>query len=345
MRVDERDTMFARMAWEKDGEAYRDYYTKHPDKKERDDMIRSKPNLCSPGTMSYDEVNSKIPEIAFGFLSDISHLSEGKKSETVTKISKEEGARRLKGLAKLYGAELVGITELKEEHLYSHRGRHEKNYGDKVEINHKYAIVFGVLMDREMINRAPMISEIVETSKAYVDVAIVGMIISYFIRSLGYEARNHMDANYLTVLPLVAKDAGIGDIGRNGLLTTKDYGSCLRIGAVTTDLELQVDEPKGFGLEDFCKICGLCARTCPGRAISGGDEFKFIQENCYERWRSLGTDCGVCISACPFSQGLDFIREVDTFEGNEDLINEALKRYKEIYPIRPFIKEKPKWLE
>ncbi len=31
-------------------------------------------------------------------------------------------------------------------------------------------------MDKEMINRAPMICEVIETSKCYVDASIVGMI-------------------------------------------------------------------------------------------------------------------------------------------------------------------------
>ena len=73
-----------------------------------------------------------------------------------------------------------------------------------------------------MINRSPMICEVIETSKSYVDAAIIGMILSYYIRSLGYEARNHMDKNYLVMPTLIAKDAGIGDIGRNSILTNKD---------------------------------------------------------------------------------------------------------------------------
>ncbi len=64
-----------------------------------------------------------------------------------------------------------------------------------------------------------------------------------------------MDANYLVMPVFIARDAGLGDIGRNAILTNKDYGSRLRLGVVTTDIPLLEDEYVDFGLEDFCKVC------------------------------------------------------------------------------------------
>ena len=40
------------------------------------------------------------------------------------------------------------------------------------------------------------------------------------IRRLGYPARAHIDGNYRVIAPLVARDAGLGEIGRMGLLMT-----------------------------------------------------------------------------------------------------------------------------
>ncbi|HCR39250.1 MAG TPA: hypothetical protein DIV80_07345, partial [Synergistaceae bacterium] len=52
---------------------------------------------------------------------------------------------------------------------------------------------------------------------------------------------------------------------------------------------------------------------CPGRAIPGGgpDERAPVSwvldaEKCYQAWRRMGTDCGVCISTCPFTSGIDW---------------------------------------
>jgi reductive dehalogenase len=352
-RIDERDTMFARMNYKKNTPQYDDYYKRNPHWKELDDSIRVKPNLCSPGTMSYDPLNSPMAEAAFMFLNDIKHLADGPVNTVKTEADPRIISKRLKGLALQYGAKLAGITEMKGYHYYSHRGRHEENYGEEVKDTHKYGLVFAVEMNKEMLNRAPMVSEIIETSKCYVDAAVIGMILSYYIRHLGYEAKNHMDANYLLVAPLVARDAGLGELGRNGVLTTKEYGSRIRLGVVTTDLELVCDEPVDFGLSNFCSICDNCATTCPGKAISkepmkdinGEMRWQISQENCYSIWRNLGTDCGICISSCPFSQELESLKNTDTFKDRPELVEEILKEYREKFNTRPFIKGHPEWLK
>lgn len=354
-RIDERDVMFSRATYTEGTPQYEDYYKRNPDKKDQDDLIRSKPNLCSPGTMSYDPINSPMADAPFMFLNDIRKLSEGMPNPNKVEVSPEIITKRIKGYAEFYGANLVGITKMKDYHYYSHRGRHPENYGDEVTPKdmHTYGIVFAVEMDKDMINRAPMVSEVITTSKVYVDVAIIGMVLSYYIRNLGYEARNHMDANYLVVCPLVAKDAGLGEIGRNGILTTQKYGSRVRLGVVTTNLPLIEDEPIDFGLSDFCDICNNCARTCPGKAIpkdekpivDGIERWQITQESCYDRWRSLGTDCGICISSCPFSQNLDFMEGIEDFTGKHDLIYSILEQYKKKFITRPYIKDAPEWLK
>ena len=160
-----------------------------------------------------------------------------------------------------------------------------------------------------------------------------------------------MDANYLVVAPLVARDAGIGDIGRHGILITKEYGCRLRLGVVTTDMPLIPDEREDFGLKEFCQSCSRCVRTCPGKAIPSGDpidingikRWQIKQENCYNIWRSIGTDCGICISSCPFSQGIH-IERIDKIKNSQEEIDKILKEHDEKHGIRPYIKEPPKWL-
>lgn len=351
-KIDERDIIFSRANYKKGTTIYEDYYKKNPHKKNLDDSIRSRPNICGDGSMTYNEVNSPMASSAFEFLSDITHLCEGHVNEKKIIANKKTLSKRIKGLASHYGADLVGITKLKDYHFYTHRGRHEENYGEEIKSNHKYAIVFAVQMDKDMINRGPMLAEVVETSKAYVDTAVVGMILSYYIRSLGYDARNHMDSNYLLMPVLVAKDAGLGSIGRNTLLTTKEYGSCIRLGVVTTTLELEEDEPVDFGLDDFCKVCKKCAYNCPSTSLSTDTEkessdiynWTIDAESCYIKWRYFGTDCGICIAVCPFSQQLDSIKNIDTFKDNIPLISDVLKEYTKKFGKRPFIPGNPNWM-
>ncbi len=233
---------------------------------------------------------------------------------------------------------------MKPEYYYTLRGRKTENYKEPVEAKDHYAIVFAVEMDQEMINRAPQLEEVIAVVKGYMDAGMIGMVLSYMIRELGYEARNHMDGNYLLIAPLVAQAAGLGQIGRMGLLTSKEYGPRVRLGVVTTEMELIEDDPEDFNFAQFCEICGICSRTCPGQAIpkekrsiiDGDLRWKISQENCYERWRSLGTDCGVCLSACPFSQDLKLtdIKDMDSEE-----MKAYLNQHRDKYGIRRYVKD------
>lgn len=351
-KIDERDIIFARANYKKGSKAYEDYYDKNPQKQSIDDSIRARPNLCQDGTMTYNSLNSPMASSAFDFLSDIKHLSEGKPSDIKVSSNPKTMTKRIKGLAKEYGSCVVGITKLKDYHKYSHRGRFEEIYGEEVNLDHEYAIVFGCEMDKEMINRSPMVSEVIETSKCYVHAGIIGMILSYYIRNLGYEARNHMDANYLVIPVNIAYDAGLGEIGRNAILTNKDYGSRLRLGVVTTNLPLEIDEPTDFGMEDFCMMCKKCSFTCPSQSLSNdvkigeNNKYNWIidAESCYIKWRYLGTDCGMCISVCPFSQNLETIKNATTFKNNPKLIKQALDEYKLKFGKRVFVPGNPNWL-
>nr|WP_276576022.1 reductive dehalogenase domain-containing protein [Oceanirhabdus seepicola] len=346
-RFDERDHMFSRMNYEKGTEEYEDYYKRKSELKEIDDELRAMPELGEEGSVTFNKINSPIVNANFRFLSDIKELSEGKTNEVKQEINEKKMSLKLKELSHIYGADLIGICEMKEEFYYSHRGRESKHYGDKVKKMHKYGIVFAVELKKDFIMRAPQLPEAIATVKGYTDVGIIGMILSYYIRELGYDARNHMDGNYLAIAPLVAVEAGLGELGRNGLLVTKEYGPRVRLGIVTTDMPLIPDGKVDFGLQEFCDKCGLCAMTCPGKSISKGTKemvdgvlrWKINMEECYRRWRSLGTDCGICLCNCPFSMGIEK-NKIEEIKKNPEVIQEIINEYKEEYGVRPIIRTK-----
>lgn len=312
---DERDTMFARMTYEEGKKNYEDYYSTNPDKKVIDDELRKSPGICSPETPTYDPIDANFAISNFKFLSDIRPLVKGEVSEKRVSISQKEAAKRLKEIAVDCGADLVGIAKTKPYHYYSHRGRPLEHYGEEVSDLLPYAIVFGVKMRKKNIEQAPLLPEVIESSMTYVKAAIIGMQLSYFIKELGYAARNQMDGNYLVVLPTLAKDAGLGEIGRNGLLITSKYGPAVRLGAVTTEMPLKADERMDVDLASFCDVCGMCSTKCPTQAIPRGKRkvigeelrWQITQEKCYSFWRKIGTDCGLCIKNCPFGNGIDLM--------------------------------------
>jgi len=72
-------------------------------------------------------------------------------------------------------------------------------------------------------------------------------------------------------LRLAAVKAGIGQIGVNNNLITKEHGSRLRIGSVITNAPLVTNDPLPYGVvPEFCKQCGFrCVKSCPAKALSG----------------------------------------------------------------------------
>ncbi|MEJ2722890.1 MAG: 4Fe-4S dicluster domain-containing protein [bacterium] len=131
-----------------------------------------------------------------------------------------------------------------------------------------------------------------------------------FIRHLGYRARAHIDGNYRVVCPLVARDAGLGEIGRMGLLMTPELGPRVRISVVTTDIPLVPDSRRRDpAMIDFCARCKKCANVCPSKAIPFGDRqvidgarrWQIDQEKCFTYWCVVGTDCSRCMKVCPYS--------------------------------------------
>ena len=61
-----------------------------------------------------------------------------------------------------------------------------------------------------------------------------------------------------------AARSGLGWVGRNGNLITKQKGSFFFIATLITDLELEYDDPFA---KDYCGSCRKCIEACPTEAI------------------------------------------------------------------------------
>lgn len=307
-KIDERDTILARIHYKKGTVMFDDYYKDHPQHLDTDEYLRSLGGVFDPGSKQYNPVDTKIAAGNFDYLDEMQKFCDGLVASEKIEMTPELATLKIKSLAKHYGADLVGISKLKNTHFYSKRGRREASYNDEVNTDYKYGIVIAVQMDQKLMQAAPQISETVETSNIYVKVGTIGMQLAYFIRNLGYEARNNMDGNYIVNTPTVAVDAGLGELGRMGILITNEYGPRVRLAVITTNLPLLPDNKNTFGLKDFCIICRQCSKACPGSAIpennykkiDGVEGWKINQENCFEQWLIQGTDCGICLKACPF---------------------------------------------
>lgn len=113
----------------------------------------------------------------------------------------------------------------------------------------------------------------------------------------------------------VAVAGGLGWIGKNLLLITREYGPRVRLATVFTDLEsLQPDAP----VKNRCGKCFYCTEACPVQAIKNvntshhySDRNEAIHfDRCVARVTENPTIlpfiespiCGVCIRACPWGK-------------------------------------------
>ena len=212
----------------------------------------------------------------------------------------------IKQAAKLCGASVTGICKLNRHWVYAEA---------KIPKGMKSAIVMAIEMDADGIAASPAVPAATATGIGYSKMAFILACMGEFIRNLGYEATQCGNDTALSI-PL-SIDAGLGELGRNGLLITPQYGPRVRLCKIFTNLPLKPDKPIQFGVKEFCKKCKLCARHCKADAISMDDEPSFQvacrsnnlgakkwhvnAELCYQFWCENGTDCSTCIKVCPYN--------------------------------------------
>ncbi|MBL1224908.1 tRNA epoxyqueuosine(34) reductase QueG [Enterococcus sp. BWR-S5] len=112
-----------------------------------------------------------------------------------------------------------------------------------------------------------------------------------------------------------AQRAGLGFIGRNGLLITEEFGSFVYLGEIVTNISLESDEPVPFG----CGECTRCVTACPTEALLGDGRMNAKRCLSYqtqtkgmmpkEYRRKMGSviyGCDICQLVCPYNRGKDF---------------------------------------
>jgi len=309
-RFDERQIMFARAGLQPGSPEYDSYYHSHPEHLAGDERTRAQPGLLSPDAKFANRFHFASTDGSFELTHTLRDAVDGPLTKEGVTLSIEHMTRYIEGLASYYGALEVGVTELRPYHVYSHVGRGAGKYGEPIDIEHTYAVAFTTEMDFEMVGTAPKSTLTMESARQYVEAARVAVQLANAIRNLGYSARAHIDGNYQVIAPLVARDAGIGEIGRMTLLMTPRQGPRVRLGVVTTDLAL-IPTPRepDSAMIDFCNICKKCAENCPSRSIpldqrreiNGALRWKLDEETCFRYWNAVGTDCGRCMAVCPYS--------------------------------------------
>ena len=302
-RYDERFTMFSRVELTQKPEESALFYHEHPELKELDQVWQSKAGLISRDSLFYHPFSFNAAEASFFTVEMLRPYVNEKANPEISIVEPENLSRFIESWAKKIGAVSVGICETQAYHYYSTRGR-GKEYGKKVDLKHKYAIAFTVEMDKVFLATGPAGPTLMESARQYLNAGTIAIQIARFLQNLGYDSRAHIDGNYEVICPLVARDAGLGELGRMGLLMTPELGPRVRIAVVTTDAPLKIDVyKKDPTVDQFCTICRKCADVCPANAIpktekklvNGLLRWQIDQVKCFSYWCTVGTDCGRCM--------------------------------------------------
>ncbi len=221
-------------------------------------------------------------------------------------------AVEVKSAALSYGAHSIGITDVDPRWIYS-RSRSGNPVSEPLTYNS--VIVITVPVDYKSVKSSPDFCAARASAVSYSRMAFMLACMAEFIRRLGYEALP-MGNDHALSIPL-AVQAGLGQLGRNGLLLTPEYGSCIKICKVFTDMKLQTDSSFTPPLSERCFYCRICTNSCEAGAISdepdpiketvspsnnvGITRWPVNHDKCYQFWVENGSDCSTCISSCPLT--------------------------------------------
>jgi reductive dehalogenase len=245
--------------------------------------------------------------------------------------------QQVKVAARLFGADLVGIAAFNPAWIYSSTQINPyepgepklkdivirdvpKPLGDDRELvmpsDAKSVVVLAYEQNRLMLQTSPSFLASAATNLGYGRMGVGSVFLAEFIRGLGYWAIPAKNDTGLSV-PM-AIEAGMGEKSRIGVLITPQFGPSIRLSKVITNMPLVVNKPIRFGVEEFCAVCKKCARECPSKAITTGEQtwegpnecssngirkWYADTKKCLHFWVENGTSCSNCLAVCPFTKG------------------------------------------
>ncbi|MBM5804681.1 MAG: epoxyqueuosine reductase [Candidatus Verstraetearchaeota archaeon] len=237
----------------------------------------------------------------------------------------EKQTKEILSFARYAGTSLAGIADL-------HLLKNVDTYGGLSLKNFRYAVSVAIALPScaiEMITAEDpgmLYAHAYRTANLALDsitLKVAGKISGKGYRALAVPASMRVDQKnhlgHVSHKPF-AWAAGLGWIGRNGLLINPTYGSRIRLATALTDMPLKPGKP----MDNRCGECRLCVLSCPSKALRYSNfevrpvsrEEILDANKCYERLSKnkellakkhhmvehAAHICGMCIKVCPFGK-------------------------------------------
>lgn len=138
-----------------------------------------------------------------------------------------------------------------------------------------------------------------------------------------------------------AQRSGLGWVGRNGNLITKQSGSFFFIATLIVDVELNYDDPFA---KDFCGSCNRCVEACPtdailpDKTINGSQCISYftielkeevIPDQMKGRFQNWMFGCDTCQDVCPWNR-FSKPNNQPAFEPLPEILNFTSKEWEEL---------------
>lgn len=111
----------------------------------------------------------------------------------------------------------------------------------------------------------------------------------------------------------VAQRSGIGFIGKNGLVISKEFGSYMYLGELITNLEIEPDSPVDYD----CGDCHRCLDACPTSCLLGDGSMNakrclsfqtqdkgMMDLEFRKKIKTVIYGCDICQICCPYNKGI-----------------------------------------
>ncbi len=146
----------------------------------------------------------------------------------------------------------------------------------------------------------------------------------------GLEYKAMVDTGAL-VDTAVARRAGIGFIGKNGLVISKEFGSYMFLGELVTNLEIEPDQPVDYD----CGDCNRCVAACPTSCLLGDTTMNarrclsfqtqdkgMMDLEFRKKIKTVIYGCDICQICCPYNKGISSppVVEIDPDLAEPELI-------------------------
>ncbi|MGT2756430.1 tRNA epoxyqueuosine(34) reductase QueG [Streptococcus ovuberis] len=128
-----------------------------------------------------------------------------------------------------------------------------------------------------------------------------------------FEYKGMVDTGAL-VDTAVARRAGIGFIGKNGLVISKEFGSYMFLGELITNLDIAPDQPVDYDCGDCTRCLDACPTSCligdgtmnARRCLSFQTQDKGMMDLEFrKKIKTVIYGCDICQICCPYNKGIN----------------------------------------